>query len=121
MPRTTLTPVTPLGPYPTLPVAANALDLTWTAADTVNLNQFLLNGRKLLLARNVHATTAFTFTLTSIADSKKRTGDIGPFTLQAGEVAAFLIDQSEGWIQTDGYLYLQGSDASIQFCVVTLP
>lgn len=119
--RTTITPITPLGPYPTLPVSANALDLTWTAADTTNLNQFTLNGAFLILARNVHATTAFTLTLTSTADSKKRTGDITTYSLQAGEVMGFLVNNSEGWKQSDGFFYLQGSDTNIQFAIIKLP
>ena len=36
MARQTLNKVSPLGPYPTLPVAANALDLPFTAADVTN-------------------------------------------------------------------------------------
>lgn len=119
--RTTLTPITPVGPHPSLPVAANSLDLAWTAADTVNFNQFQIQGPVTILVRNVHATTAFTFTLTSAPDSRKRTGDVGPFTLQAGEVAAFYVNNMEGWQQTDGFFYLQGNDASVQFCIVRIP
>lgn len=114
--------ITPLGPYPTLPVTALALDLTWQAADVANGNQFALGtGKYLLLVRNVHATIGYTFTLTSSADERRRTGDITTYALAATKQAAFLLDQQAGWKQTDGNFYLAGSDVSIQFCVIRLP
>lgn len=113
--------ITPLGPYPTLPVSALALDLTWQAADASNLNQFALGtGKYIVLARNVHATTPFTVTLTSSADARKRSGDITTYSIAAGKQIAFLLDQQEGWIQSDGMFYLTGSDANIQFCIIRL-
>lgn len=113
--------ITPLGPYPTLPVSALALDLTWQAADAGNGNQFALGqGKYLILARNVHATTPYTITLTSIADERKRTGDITTYSIAATKQAAFLLDQQVGWAQTDGMFYLTGSNASIEFCIIKL-
>lgn len=113
--------ITPLGPYPTLPVSALALDLAWQAADASNLNQFALGtGKYIVLARNVHATTPFTVTLTSAPDERKRTGDITTYSIAAGKQIAFLLDQQEGWIQSDGMFYLTGSDANIQFCIIRL-
>lgn len=124
MPRTSIPSasiISPLGPYPSLPLSANALDLTWQASDTVNKNQFALGtGKYLVLARNVHATTAFTVTFTSAPDERKRSGDITAFSLAAGDVIAFLLDQHAGWKQTDGMFYLEGSDVSIQFCIIRL-
>lgn len=120
MARTTLTPITPLGPYPSLPVSANALDLTWTAADVSNKNQINFNGPKLILARNSHATTAYTVTLTSKADNRNRTGDVTTYSLEAGDVMAFKIDSAEGWQQSDGYLYLEASNASVLFAIINL-
>jgi hypothetical protein len=104
-----------------LPVSALALDLAWQAADSTNGNQFLLGqGKYIILARNVHATTAFTFTLTSSADERKRTGDITTYSLAAGKVAAFLLDQQAGWVQTDGMFYFIASAVSIEFCIIKL-
>lgn len=124
MPRTAIPAasiITPLGPYPTLPVSALALDLTWQAADSVNLNQFPMGtGKYIVLARNVHATIAYTITLTSAADARKRTGDITTYSIAAGKQIAFLLDQQDGWIQSDGQFYLTGSDVSIQFCILRL-
>ena len=113
--------ITPLGPYPTLPVGALALDLTWQAADAGNGNQFSLGqGKYLILARNVHATTPYTITFTSVADERKRTGDITTYSIAATKQAAFLLDQQVGWAQTDGMFYLTGSNASIEFCILKL-
>lgn len=120
MPRTTITPITPLGPYPSLPVAANALDIAYTAADVANKNQVLFNGPKLILARNSHATMPYTVTLTSKVDSRNRGGDITTYSLEAGDVMAFKIDNAEGWQQSDGYLYFEASNASVLFAVLNL-
>ncbi len=120
MPRVTLTPITPLGPYPTLPLSANAADVTFTAADATNKNQVLFNGPKLLLAKNSHATTAYTVTLTSKADNRNRTGDVTTYSLEAGDIMAFRIDSAEGWQQADGYLYFEASNASVLFAVINL-
>lgn len=120
MSRTTLTPVTPLGPFPALPISANGLDLTFTAADVTNKNQVNFNGPKLILARNSDATTPYTVTLTSKVDNRNRTGDVTTYSLEAGDIMAFRIDNAEGWQQSDGYLYLEASNASVLFCVINL-
>lgn len=120
MPRVTLTPIAPLGPYPSLPVSANALDVTFTACNTSDKNQFSLNGPKLLLVQNSDAANPYTFTLTSKVDSRNRTGDVTTYSLAAGEIAAFKFDNGEGWMQTDGYVYLEGSNAAIKFAVINL-
>jgi len=120
MARVTMTAVTPLGPYITGQPAANALDLTFTAADATNKQQVAFNGPKLILARNGHATTAYTVTLTSKADNRGRSQDVTTYSLEAGDVMAFKIDSAEGWQQTDGYLYFEASNASVLFCVVNL-
>ncbi len=120
MPRVTLTPITPLGPYPTLQPSANALDVTFTAANVSDKNQFVFNGPKLLLVQNSDPANPYTFTLTSKVDSKNRTGDITTYSLAAGEIAAFKLDNSEGWMQSDGYVYLEGSNAAIKFAVINL-
>ncbi len=124
MPRTPLASssiITPLGPYPTLPVSALALDLAWQAADPTNLNQFAMGqGKYIILARNVHATTGYTVTFTSAPDERKRTGDITTYALAAGKVMAFLVDQQAGWMQSDGMFYLTGSNASVEFCILRL-
>jgi|SRR5688572_19967878 len=118
MARVTLTKQTPVGPYPTLPVAANSLDVTFTAADTTNFEQFLADGKNLVLVRNTHATNPGTVTFTSSADPQGRTGDITTYSLGAGEVMAFLFKRP-GWMQSDLYIYMQASATTMQYAVLT--
>lgn len=119
MARTTLTKTTLYGPYPSLPVTANSLDVTLTAADTGNKNQFKASGDSLLIVQNSDGANPYTFTLTSVADSFNRTGDITTYSLAAGEVAVLRV-KNDGWRQTDGYVYLEGSNAAIKFAVIDL-
>src|ERR687891_559131 len=100
MPRVTHTKQTPKGPYPALPVTADSLDIAFTAADITNLEQVVPSGDDLLLVWNTHATTAYTFTLTSVADDKGRTGDVTTYSLAAGEIAALRLRRA-GWEQSD--------------------
>lgn len=117
MPRVTLTRTTPLGPYPTLQPAADALDLVMTAGDASNLNQFVLDGPMMLIVQNTGA-GARTFTLTSAVDALQRTGDVTAYSLAAGDIAVFNFSQVIGWKQTDGYMYLTASHAEVKFGIV---
>lgn len=119
MPRVTLTRTTPLGPYPSLQPAANALDLTMTAADTVNKEQFVLDGPVLIVAHNT-GVGARTITLTSTVDAALRTGDITTYSIGADEIAVFKVDRTEGWRQTDGYMYIEASHAEVLWGIVRI-
>lgn len=119
MGRTTLTRTTPLGPYPTLQPAADALDVILAAADTTNNNQILLDGPMIIIAHN-SGVSARTLTITSTVDPQNRTGDVSAYSIGAGEVAAFKIDQTAGWKQTDGYLYLQANNAEVKIGAIRL-
>lgn len=118
MARVTLTKQVPFGPYPTLPVAANALDIAMTAADAVNKEQFVPSGDDLVIAHNSGA-SPYTITFTSAADEFKRTGDISAYSLGAGEVAAFRF-KKPGWMQSDGYVYIEASNAAVRWAVIQL-
>jgi hypothetical protein len=120
MPRTNIPVQTPLGPFPALPVAANALDITVQAADVANLNEFVFTGKELILVKNDDA-GAQTITLTSVADEQKRTGDITTYSVGIGEYAAFLATSLKGWQQSDGKFYLAASSANIKIAVLRLP
>lgn len=120
MGRTTLIRTTPLGPYPTLQPAADALDAVMTAADVANGNQFTLDGPVLLVAQNTDGASARTITLTSAADPQNRTGDVTAYSIGIGEVAVFKIDQIAGWKQSDGMMYLSASNAAVKFGVIRL-
>jgi hypothetical protein len=119
MARTSLTKTTLLGPWPSLQPAANALDVTFTAADVANKNQFSASGDDLILVWNTDGANPYTFTVTSVVDDKNRTGDITTYSLAAGEVGAFRV-RNDGWRQTDGKIYLEGSNAAIKFAVIAL-
>jgi len=123
MARNTLAKIIPVGPYPVLQPTANSLDLTFTAADVAGdpiKEQFVPSGKDLLLVWNKHATLARTFTITSKADDRNRTGDIVAYSLGVGEIAAFYFKEQMGWRQSDGYVYIEGESADIFFCVLQL-
>lgn len=117
MARTTLPQTDPIGPYPTLPVGANALDAVMTAADVANLNQILASNAMIILVQNTD-TVDHTVTFTSAPDLQKRTGDIANYTVNAGEIAVLKMDQFSGWVQSDGYIYLQANNAAVKIGVI---
>lgn len=121
MPRTTVNASTPAGPYPVLPLTANVADLTMTAADVANLNQAAFGNANaiLLIAQNSHATTPYDVTIESAPDGLNREGDITDYVLQAGDIAAFKLARN-GWRQSDGNLYFDGSNAAIKFGIIKL-
>ena len=119
MARTTLTKTTALGPYGDYS-AANAADLAMAAADTTNYNQFVASSRDLVIAHNTGG-SAYTVTITSSDDPYGRTGDVAAYSLGAGEYAVFGPFKRPGWVQADGYVYLQASNAAVKFGVVALP
>jgi len=120
MARQTLTKLTALGTFPALQPAANSADLTMTAADTVNKEQFVASGNDLIIAHNTGA-SPHTITVTSVADGQtKRTGDITAYSLGAGEYAALGPFAKQGWVQADGKIYLEANHAEVKFGVVQL-
>lgn len=119
MPRVTLSKITPKGPYPTYPVAADSLDVTMTPADVANMEQFVPSGDDLILAHNSGASPN-TITITSAADPRNgRTGDITTYSLGAGEIAAFRV-KKRGWTQTDGRVYINASNTAVRWAVIQL-
>lgn len=120
MARTTLNKTTLLGSYPALPLAANSADLVETAvtgSSGSSGNQIAFDdfGRLVVLVHNTDAANPYTVTFTSLASATtlNRSGDIGPYTLQATEIAAFVFERN-GWRQADGYLYCEGNNAAIK-------
>ena len=118
MARQTIAKQTPKGPYPSLPVSANALDITFTAAIVADKEQFVPGNDTLVLFKN-SGVGAATFTLTSKADDKNRTGDVTTYSLGAGEVAAFRFKKA-GWMQSDGKIYMEASSTDIGYAVIQL-
>lgn len=120
MARATLTKLAALGSKSAPYATANAADLPMTAADASNKNQFAVGGNDLVIAHNTGA-SAYTVTVTSVADPQYgRTGDIAAYSIGAGEYAVFGPFNMAGWLQTDGYVYLEASNASVKFGVVQL-
>lgn len=120
MARQTLTPVVPVGPYPTLQPAVNTLDLTFTVAIVADKEQFAASGNDLVLVWN-KAVAAKTVTFTSVADPiTKRTGDITTYSIGAGEIAGFRFSQKAGWMQSDGKIYMEAESTDIYYCVIAL-
>lgn len=121
MPRTAITPQTPLGPFPTLQPTANSLDFAMSAADTVNFNQaaFGASNRLLVLWQNTSGATPYTVTLTSSPDDYGRSGDITTYQLDANDVGGMIVQQT-GWKQSDGNLYFQASNAAVKFAIIRL-
>lgn len=119
MSRTAITPQVPKGPYGV--ISSGQLDLTETAADTTNNNEFVLTGREVLLAHNTDTGTHH-ITITSIADAKGRSGDIATYAITAGKISAYSFrGGTEGWQQADGGVYISADDATVKFTVLQLP
>lgn len=104
--------------------ATAAQAITWTAADVANGNHIAIpsNGstKWILLARNVHAVTTYTVTVTSTADSLfGRTGDCGPTNITAGN-QVFIQLTSDGWKNASDQIAFSANNASVQFAFFTI-
>lgn len=97
-------------------VAADSVNVgPGTAVDVSNGNSTVHPGGRgvYFIVENTGA-SPYTFTVTSTADSKGRTLDHGPYTLEADEVAMFGPYPMEGWVQTDGTIRYTGSNAAVK-------
>jgi hypothetical protein len=119
MARTAVTAQTPKGPYPGT-ISANLLDITFTAADASNANTTAWIGNRMLVVARNSGAGARTLTISSIADSHGRTGDVTAFSMGAGEYAAFLVER-DGWQQADGALYWTAEHAEVLVAVLAVP
>lgn len=117
MARQTITPIVAPGRYPT-----DGVEGTPTAADATNKEQYVMTGRELVIAYNKHATDAATVTINSVADPKTgRTGNITTDSIPAGKFHVYGPFAQEGWMQTDGYMYMEASAADILWMVIRIP
>jgi hypothetical protein len=92
------------------------------AADATNGNYFVMTGQELVLVQNSHAVTSYTWTLTSVANTRGRTKDITTESVAAGVwkiVGPFT--SKDGWMQPGGSCLISGSNAAIKFGVIVLP
>ncbi len=119
MPRTNLTKKTALGQFGTY--SALAAVVTMNAGDASNGNSFVASANDLLIVRNSGA-GARTITISSVADEKGRTGDIGPYSLAAGAVAVFgPFTPEKGFRQTDNTINITPEHAEVLIGVIALP
>jgi hypothetical protein len=118
MARTNLNKNIAQGPYGAY--GAGAADLTMQAGDVANMNQFTAGGNDLIIAQNSGA-APYTITITSSPDRFGRTKDITNYSLATGAIAAFGPIYPDGWIQSDGKIYLSVSNASVKIAVLALP
>jgi hypothetical protein len=104
MPATQILTQAVQGPYPTIPVAATSLDLTFTnyfVADavTANLPSGTVGGDELI----VHNPTAGALTITFTSQPLNgRSGDITSYSVGAGVHSAFKYSQLQGWVDANG-------------------
>lgn len=119
MPRKQIPIISPLGPYPTLPVTANALDFVFTTADSVNFDQFNFTGRELIIIRNSTA-GALTVTLESAADPQSRTGDVTTYSIGVAEFAVFWVGNLVGW-NNAGQFFFRSSASTMDYAIIRIP
>lgn len=119
MARQVHTPLTALGTK-TDAYAAGAADLTMTAADVAESEEATHTGDIIVIAHNTGA-SPYTVTVSSVVDRLGRTGDITTYSLAADDYAVFGPFNTEGWLQADGNLYFEATNAEVKFGVVKLP
>jgi hypothetical protein len=81
---------------------------------------FKYTGREIVIIRNTHASSPFTWTLKSVADALNRIGDIGPYSLAAGEQATILINGS-GFTNANGDVTIVMTDNTVKVAVNRTP
>ena len=121
MARTNLAITTLVGAYPAEPLAADALDINFDAADATaspDGNKFQSTGRELLLARNVGASSR---NITITAQGEPAT-TITNYSLGAGEQAIFGPFPVKGWRQRTGanagYVTVNAAHAEVELAVL---
>lgn len=121
MARTTIVAQALLGPYPSLPLTADSADIVFANSDNANGNQVVSTGKEIVLVRNNSGGAAGTVTITSTVDELNRTGHITAYSLANGDIAMLGPFSEKGWKQSDGYLYIDTSAATMQLKVVKIP
>lgn len=117
--QTPLTVTTLSGPYVTGQPGAGSLSVTMAACDNVNGNSFQITGREVLLVQNTSTMTAYTFTVTSVADERGRTQDVTAYSVAASTLAAYNFrGGNTGFQQGDGTVHLTCSNAALSFGVL---
>ena len=93
---------------------AGALTKPLVATDHTNGNKTVLTGAELFVVQNSDIANPYTITFSSVGDALGRTGDITTYSLAAGEIAFIGPFPTQGWQQTDGYIYYNSSNDAIK-------
>lgn len=103
-------------------VTAGSADFTFAAATATDFDEWICNGRDLLLVFNGSG-GALTLTIHSVDDEKGRAENITTYSLADGDYAAFGIGltNSKGWQQTDRTIHIDGSAVGVTFAILRLP
>lgn len=109
--------------YPGTPLTATTAKLTMTAGDASNGHVTTINdGKTVVLAYNSDASLARTITISSVADTLNRKGDITAYSLAIGDIATFGPFKQSGWNQSSpAGLFIDVSHAAMLLAVITLP
>lgn len=116
-----LTITTIKAPFAT--IAANGADFTWTAGNT-GTDTIAATGREIVLVWNTDGANPYTCTIVAEDDEKGRAEDIGPYSLAAGEFAAFgvALTNSPGWKDAStGLITVDVENAAVKWAVLKLP
>lgn len=82
-------------------------------------NQFTLTGNEIVLFHNTD-TSGHNITVTSVDDKYGRSEDISSESIAAGAIKAFGPVRLQGWLQTDGNLYLSADNTSVEIGVLRI-
>ena len=99
------------------PITAGSLAITFSACSTASGNSFTATGREVLLVFNSGG-SAYTFTVTSVADSLNRLDtSLTTYSVASSTYAAVEMKNLTGW-QQSGAINLACSNAAIEYAVI---
>ena len=99
---------------------AGELDITLTAANVSNKEEWVALDGDILIATNRHATDPCTFTITSVADRYGRFGDVTTYSLAAGDIAVVQIPLRL-FAQSTGEVHIEASATDVKFAIIRTP
>lgn len=116
MARTTITPLSAPGAYGGALSTIAETDLGTTGT---NGHQFTLTGAELVLIRNISG-AGVAVTLFSVDDPFGRQEDVTT-TVPANGQAVIGPMKLDGWMQSDGYLYLESTSTALKAAILRVP
>lgn len=98
--------------------AASGKTLAWSDADVASGNRFASTGREILMARNTSGTPQLV-TVISVPDARIGRSQDQVLTIEAGDVAIFGPFPTNGWQQTDGYIWVLALSTAVKLSIIT--